>query len=94
MMANETWDAHMGDSYLLKTASELMGDYHFDNEARELAQLVADQDVTTEKDFRDALRSWLSWDKDLLDQAVAEVSAMGKKFNESHEFVSTQGSQS
>ena len=76
--STDAWDAHASDSYLLETAAGLMSDHDLDNEARELAQLVADQDVTSEKDFRDALSAWLSWDRELLDQAVAEVNARRK----------------
>jgi hypothetical protein len=77
----QTWDAHMGASYLLNTAAELMRDYDFDDEARQLAQGASlafgvGNYADTEVLFRESLAKVLSLDPDLIEAAVDEVRRM------------------
>jgi hypothetical protein len=89
-MPEKSWDAHMGASYLLQTAAELMRDYDFDLEARQLASgaglaFGVGNYADTETAFREALARVLQWNSDQIEAAVVEVRGMIVRFRSTHE---------
>lgn len=71
------WDYNLANAYLLRMVADLFEDDSFTEEGHHIIQEIADNNYTknypSEKQFRKIISVYLSWDKDLIDEAVSEV---------------------